>query len=152
MHEGRSALESECIAYCRYLIRQPPGRYVIEKYCAAHEPDGPLSGIGLRLLDRFLWKVSHRSFLLRLIDAFTLIFARHSILRKKWLLLIGILESSEPTSIFFDQPDPASRSMLIATMVCNGILFVFCVVISTVFLGPPALVLRIYERLFLRSH
>lgn len=148
---NKNILEKECITFSQYLIRQTPDRYVIEKYCAAHESFGNLHPGPNELLDRILLRLPGHPVFLRLMDAYTLLFARRSLLRKKWILLIAILESCEPTSLYFDQPDPGTKPVLIATMAWNGLIFVSCLAFSIVLLGPLAIAVRTYQKLFQRS-
>jgi hypothetical protein len=89
-------LERECRTYTRYLIRQDPTSYVIEKYRDFH--DKSEAAKELDPFDRFLVNASVRGPVwARLADSYASRFRKDSALRKKLILTVALLECSAPS-------------------------------------------------------
>lgn len=103
------ALRQECRTYTRYLIGAEPSEYVVSKYeefhrSAAAQP--ARSGF-----DKLLLKLSARStWWTRLADTYASRFFRGSTLRRKLVLLLGLLECAPPSAAHLDAP--GSRSVV----------------------------------------
>ncbi len=128
-------LDAECRAFCRYLARREPPVAVIEKYRAAHtagvvEPQG-----GSSSFERGVVAVARRSTLLaRALDARARILAPGSLLRRKLVLVLALLECNAETVDDVDAVTHTSRVGLCKHLVLLGLgfglLFVVGVVLS----------------------
>ena len=100
-----SALDRECAVFCRYLIGQEPNEYVKKKYRAAHQARS-LRGDLAHPADDFLVKAaSIGPWSTKIIDAYTRVFHPFSMVRKKLVLLLAILECCAPPHAHLDSVD-----------------------------------------------
>jgi len=147
-----TTLENECIAFSRYLLKQNPSRYVIDKYCAAHTNDSFLGVSNPSDFDRFLLRISStHPALAKLVDCHTSIFLKSSPVRQKWILILAIMETCPPSHDYFDSPDSSGRSLFFAGMICQGVVFIALLCISVIVFLPLRLVLAIYSILIRRT-
>ncbi len=95
MNSNPTKLEAECRVFTAYLAGQEADRYVIDKYVQAH---GACQGLNERTrFESWLGAVARANRrLTRIADAYARIFAPHSVLRHKLVLLLAILEISPP--------------------------------------------------------
>ena len=127
------ALDAECRAFCRYLAHRTPPSSVIEKYRAAHtagvvEPPG-----GSSAFDRGVVSLARRSTLLtRALDARARILAPGSLLRRKLVLVLALLECTAETVDDVDAVTHTSRAGLFAHLVVLGLGFVLLFVAGIV--------------------
>jgi len=134
-------LDRECTVFCRYLIGQEPNDYVKQKYRAAHRTS-PLGDAG-DAADAFLIKVAGiGSWSTKIIDAYTRVFRPFSILRKKLVLLLAVLESCAPTHAYLDSVDSSSIPLLFLRLVQRCLIFVLLVIVGVVVILPVELILR----------
>jgi len=104
-------LTRECRALGQHLAGQEPPPYVVEKYRDAHARLTRLQGGSA--FDRMAVGIAVRHPLLaRLADAYTAVFARRSLVRQKWVLLLALLETTGTTAGHFDRPDHRSSARL----------------------------------------
>jgi hypothetical protein len=133
-------LDEECIAFTRYLTGQVPAAYAREKYRDAHARNALLHATAT--VDRLLLSVARAHGLgAWLADAYTAVFLKRAVVRKKWVLLVAILESSAPASDFFDTPDSGGRALLLARLAWKGVAFVVGLGLSTVLFLPSQLLM-----------
>jgi nucleoside-diphosphate-sugar epimerase len=146
-----SALEQECTAFSRYLVKQNPSRYVVDKYSEAHARSF-LEGCKTNHFDRLLlgMAIVHPA-LAKLVDCYTGIFLKSATVRNKWILLLAIMESCAPSYEYFDASDSSNKSALFARMILQGIVFLICLSLSTIVLTPLRLVLATYSTLLRRN-
>ncbi len=145
-------LEHECTVFTYYLIQQDPSDYVLSKYRQAHSIADFACTSETRPFERLLLHVSATHPLLtKLVDAYTAIFLRSSIVRRKWILLLAILESCSPTSRCFDSPESSSKKVLFMGMMGKGVVFLFFLGLSIVLLLPLHLGFAVYGKLVGRS-
>lgn len=145
-----TALDRECAVFCRYLIGQEPNEYVKEKYRAAHQA-GPLRHAGECRSEAFLVKVAGiGSWSTKIIDAYTRVFRPFSMVRKKLVLLLAILESCAPTHAYLDAVDADPVPLLVLRFVNRCVIFALAVMVGVLFVFPAELMLRAnVKRLFL---
>lgn len=146
---GRERVESaelrvECVRMCRYLVGCAPREYVIERYIRGHaaRPDWftPCSA-----LDRTL--SSAASVLpLRVVDATSRFALPGSIVRRKLVLLVAILENTPPTCELFETPDVSGRIGFYLRMIPKGIGLLGALLLGTVLITPLHII-RIIRRL-----
>jgi hypothetical protein len=135
-------LDGECIAFARYLTGGTPGPYVLEKYRDAHQRHAALRS-GTPIIERALLAAARAAAPgAWLVDAYTAIFLKKAVVRKKWVLLVAILESCAPTADYFDRPDPGGRVAAIARLGGRGILFLVGLVLSMIVFLPIHLLSR----------
>jgi hypothetical protein len=136
------ALDAECIRFVRYLTRQAPTPYVLDKYRDAHRRQSHLSAASARRFDRVLIAVARAHGAgAWLVDAYTAVFRKSALVRRKWVLLVAILESTAPTAGIFEVPDSENRAALLIRLAARGAAFVVGLALSAiVFLPVQALV------------
>ena len=95
-------LERECRIYTRYLIRQEPAAYVIEKYVDFQQRIEP--GFTSDPFDRFLLRVSARGPRWTwLADSYASRLRKQCGLRRKLVLVIALLECASPSFQILDR-------------------------------------------------
>jgi hypothetical protein len=106
----RSRLSAECDVFCRYLADRPAPREVVSAYRRAHECGVVSFDCSGPAIDCALLRIARRSPLLtRAADAYAVTFAKSSLLRRKLVLLLAILESFGETIGAVDTVLPGSR-------------------------------------------
>jgi len=131
-----SDLEAECRSFTRYLIGREPPEYVIGKYLDAHEKSG-IFEVRSDAMNRLLITFSaYHPSLAAVVDAYTTLFFRQAEVRKKWVVLIAILESCSPTDASFDVPDVRDTPSLWGLIVGKAALFVLALLLSMLLILP----------------
>lgn len=103
----RAALAAECGVFCRYLVDRdaPPGE--VAAYQRTHERGTVEAGVVSTSVDRALLRFARTApALARTADAYAAVFAGASLLRRKLVLLLAILESRGPTTDALDTARP----------------------------------------------
>jgi len=137
-----NALDQECAVFCRYLMGQEPNEYVKKKYRAGHQT-GSLQGDRADHADGFLIKVATIGpGSTKIIDAYTRVFRPFSIIRKKLILLLAILESCAPTHAYLDSVDSSSIPLLFLRFVQRCLAFGLILLVGIVVILPVELMLR----------
>jgi len=136
-------LDRECSVFCRYLIGQKPDDYVKRKYWEAHR-DHTLSGSGLsNRFDSLLVKIAGISpWTTKPIDVYARVFQPHSLVRKKLILLLAILESCAPTYEYLDIVDSANVLRFFMASFQRCFIFAVLLLVATVAILPIGLVVR----------
>lgn len=135
MKKTISPLERECEVLTSYLIDRTPDSYIKKKYlegnkfiCVENNSD---------FLDSLLIKIAHRgSFLIKLADAYTSLFYRKSLLRKKLMLLVAILECTSSTYNALDSVNETSKLCFFIRIIQKIAVFLFMLFISTIAFMP----------------
>ncbi len=128
-------LELECSAFTNYLININPDKYIIEKYIQGHK----ISSINKEtdFFNALLIKAANRnSFLLKLADAYTSIFYKSAVLRKKLLLLLAIMECCPSTYHHIDTVNKGSAISLYMRMGQKAFLFLMSLLASMIVFLP----------------
>lgn len=135
------ALDAECRAFTRYLIRQDPDPYVVLRYREGHRgipfrvtgQRDAVDGMLVLFASRAGWRV-------RVADAYCRIFRPHGVLRQKLTLLLAILENAPATHRQFISTESGVASAIGRT---GFALLGFSVALSAgiLLLGPGHLVL-----------
>lgn len=135
------ALDRECLAFSAYLVNQRPSEYAMAKYREAHDVSRIVQRSEERFLDRLLVNVSVAHPIgARLVDAYTAIFYKKSAVRRKWILLLAILESCSPTHKYFDGPDDGGRAWLVLRLLWQGIISILAFCLSVILFMPVHLI------------
>ncbi len=139
-------ISEECHVFVRYLIGQEPSNYILRKYIEAHTIRHISSGIDEPVFDKFLLYVARRHpCLTRMIDTYTCIFLRKSLIRKKLVLLLAILETCSQTHSYFDCPYASNKIILCLKMMQNGIFFMVRMVVSILIFSPLYLMFNLVQ-------
>jgi hypothetical protein len=134
-------LDRECQAFSVYLVKRHPSEYALAKYREAHDASGIVKRGEENFFDRLLIRVSmaHPA-AARLVDAYTAIFYKKSSVRRKWILLLAILESCAPTYKYFDAPDDGGPVRLAFRLLWQGLIFILAFGVSIILFMPAHLI------------
>ena len=139
-------LDQECDLFTRYLIHQSSDHYIREKYREAHLYLNIYSGREPCYFDYYLTDISRNSvFHTRIVDTYSRILFRNSIVQKKLILLMAILESCYPSHLYFDHLSSSDRTISFITISYNMSSFIFLFSIALVILGPIHLLYAFYH-------
>ena len=149
-------LDRECSIFCRYLIGQAPNDYVSKRYRDAHR-SYPFTNSGSSgLSEDLLMKIARTSpWCARIIDIYSRFFQPFSVIRKKLVLLLAILESCAPTHFYLDSVDSDLISLLPLKLVLRCLTFAILLLVVILTILPLQLVVRggaNVIRLWLPSH
>lgn len=132
-----NALDRECLAFSAYLLGQQPNDYVMAKYREAHQTIDIFRRGETAGLDRLFVSLSTAHPLsAKLVDAYTAIFRRKATVRRKWILLLAIMESCSPSHHYFDSPDNGGKAKLAVALLWRGLIFVLAFVVSIIIFMP----------------
>ncbi|MBS1788242.1 MAG: hypothetical protein JST85_10990 [Acidobacteria bacterium] len=146
-HAKNNALDRECLAFSNYLVKQRPNDYVIGKYREAHAMSDAFTQTEEVFFDRLLLGASSaHPVAAKLVDAYTAIFRKKSAVRRKWILLLAILESCAPTHVYFDNPDSGGRAKLVAGLAWRGLIFILALGVSIVIFMPFHITGRLWRK------
>jgi hypothetical protein len=118
----QARLARECEVFCRYLVGRPPDAYVQEKYALAHRVAQDYSG-GTKFDALLLGLARSGPAGTRLADSYACLLARGSLLRKKLVLLVAILEACSAARGFEDSASGAPPSAVFLQMAVRGAFF-----------------------------
>lgn len=136
--------DKECRVFTRYLVKQEPTAYVLEKYNHLH---GTLDFEPKDFHDALLLKLAGKGFFLtRMADAYSRFFRSDSALRKKLAYLMAILEVTPPYFRFYDTADGGGKlGLLIKTGIKGGTLALH-LLFSFIFLFPFQVLAKITSK------
>lgn len=141
-------LERECEVYTNFLVNDGPSRYILNKYLEAHRESNIFDGSELEAFETFLLEFSSRNtFFARLVDSYASFFYKGSIIRKKIILLLAILESCSPSYRQFEAPDSSNWIVLSFTLFLKGIIFAFNLFIAVVLFMPIRFMVSIRSKM-----
>jgi hypothetical protein len=105
-------LERECRAYTRYLCGQDASPYLIEKYLDFHQKLG--HELKADSFDSFLVRMSARGGLwVGLSDSYARILRKNTVLRKKLIVVLALLECTPPS---FEKLDSVPTGGIVGTV------------------------------------
>jgi NADH dehydrogenase len=134
-------LDAECKVFTNHLLGCDPNDYVIAKYRAAHTAVPALSQVvaGEETLIEFARRGPMRA---QLADAYAALFAPHSVLRKKLVMLLAILETSQPTYRVVDAAIGGSRAATLSRLAMSGAAAVAALAVGAMVLLPRRVMAR----------
>jgi nucleoside-diphosphate-sugar epimerase len=142
-------LDHECLTFCRYLMSAEPSRYVLEKYRDGHERSLSSQKLYPSRFDCWLVRTAQRSpFFTRLADSYAGFFFRDSLLKKKLVLLLAVLESCPPTDHHLDLVESSGKALLYAKMALRGMAYVSALLLSVIAFLPVRVMFAGGEKLF----
>lgn len=92
------SLEKEAILFTKYLTGTTPSSVLVERYAEACVK---LNLSGVEEEDKYLQKILRRPFLLPFVDAALSMRSKKTLLRKKMLVMLAILETTPDYYTFF---------------------------------------------------
>lgn len=135
-------LVRECDVFCRYLVGRGASAFIAQKYAEAHARDARYRCASA--FDRVLVRLAGASPLVaQWADSYAGIAARASLLRKKLVLLVAILESSAPEHGFNDGIADTPAAVVILRLAGRGLLFAVRLAFGMVLIGPVHFVLAV---------
>jgi len=118
----------------RYLGGVDPGAYVLSKYADFHARRPALAA---GLLDRtLLWSALRVPLGVRLADVYSARLHKNSVLRRKLVLMLALLECTPPSSRVFDRPVHSGRVVAAADLVLRAAVEAIVLVTAMVVFGP----------------
>jgi len=130
-------LEKECRTYARYLTGCPATPYVISKYLDFHLKMGNCPA---DRFDRFLLSISARSPLwARLADSYATVWRKNSLLRRKLVLTLGLVECAPPTFEKLDRVPPGGWFGTVAQLAIGASSWLCSLLAATVLFSPVRL-------------
>lgn len=136
----QTSLQKECRAFTRYLIDIDPDAYVSERYAAAIRQVQALavqSGF-----DRLLLRMARIHPLLTCaVDVYSRFFVHASVVRRRLVMLLAIIESSAPTADRLERPDHRGLVGFIAGMAWRSVVLAMLLLVAILTLLPAQLLL-----------
>jgi len=147
----RDELDSECRVFCQYLIGLKPNDYVLEKYREAHRSSHLYRVSDSNSFERILTNFASISPLAaRVSDVYGFLLLKNSLLRRKLVLLLAILENSVPSHSYFGSVIEGGIAMLILRLAWRASLSLVALLIGVVFVGPFHLFVLLRSKLHRR--
>lgn len=129
-------LERECRLWSRYLAGVAPSEYLIARYIDCHRRSADFS-TEPDAVDRLLMGIARAGRLgARLADSYATFFRPRSLLRRKLVLLLALMECAPPTCDLLDRPTARSAAGAIARIGCQAAASLLALAISVVVIGP----------------
>ncbi len=130
-----SDLIEECKLFTNYLIGSSPDEYIKDKYIQGHSATTLDKNAGF--FDKVLIKSANFNLLfLKLADAYTRIFYKNAVLRKKLLLLLAIMECCKATYHEVDSVSESSVIRLYMKLFQKAFIFLLTLLVSIMVFTP----------------
>lgn len=123
-----------------------PSQYVLRKYEEAHrsilfngnaEPDR---------FDRILLRIARTApFLARVADCYAVIFAARSVLRRKLVLLLAILENCAPSYAVLEGPEQRAALVMVGQAIERSVAWMVTFLLALLTILPLHAVVRIFD-------
>ena len=125
----------ECKVFTHYLCGLAPTSYVAEKYAEAQCRNSAYSATAS--FDRFLIRFAGlHPIATKLADVYARLFAPESVLRKRLILLLAILESTTFSDAFLERVDSSSKIVIASQGAWRGFVLVTALLLSLLVLLP----------------
>jgi len=135
-------VKAECDVFSRYLTGCKPDNYVLKKYTEAFLNGGVLERTVDNKFDRFLLNLALlHPFFTHIVDIYSRFFRSDSIVRKRLVLLLAILESWAPAYKKLDNSGANSKTVFFISMLFRGVFMVSAVLLSAVTLYPIQIIM-----------
>jgi len=132
-----SQLERECVTYTRYLIGQMPSEYVVNRYLDFHQKSEAMADLGFDAFDQFLVSVSARGpFWASMADSYASVFRKDSVVRKKLVVTLALLECVSPSFEALDEVDGRSAMAMPIALALRAVRYAFLLGGSAVVFTP----------------
>jgi NADH dehydrogenase len=132
------ALTGECRVFTRHLIGSEPPHYVTAHYARAHRTSPKF--VPEDRFDRYLVRFAARHpVLTRLADSYARVFVPASLLRRKLVLLLAVLETAPQSHRMIDRPPGGGLILVAGRLVGEGLVWLVSLVAGIVLLVPARL-------------
>jgi hypothetical protein len=132
-----SQLERECLTYTQYLIGGMPSQYVVTRYLDFHQRADAITGSGFDAFDQFLVGISARSpFWASIADSYASVFRKDSVLRKKLVVTLALLECVAPSFEAIDDVEARSAMATSISLAWRAAKYAFLLGTSVVVFTP----------------
>jgi len=135
MNDDQPGLDAECRGFTKFLVGREPDEYILAKYREAHRHlalEAEPRSFEAALLERAT-RGPRRT---RLADAYSRIFLPQSVLRKKLVLLLAILESRSPFCHEIDRLPSRAVPLVWLGLAARGCFGVITLLLGTLWIGP----------------
>lgn len=141
MYRAENSLPArECEVFTHYLCGSSPTPYVAEKYADAQRRN--LAYAATASFDRYLIRIARlHPIATKLADVYARLFAPASVLRKRLILLLAILESTTFSDAFLERVDSSSKLVIASEAAWRGFVLLMALLLSLVLLLPCQLLL-----------
>jgi hypothetical protein len=129
------ALDAECRVFTRHLLGLEPDAYVAARYRAAHEAQPSLASAG-RFDDALAGFARRGPVFAKLADSYASLFAPGSLLRRKLVMLLAILETSRPFYRGIDAAIGGRKPLVFARLALSGVVAAASLVAGTLIFVP----------------
>ena len=140
MNDREDGLDAECRVFVRHILGCDAAPYVLEKYTDAHRVSAAYS-TGSRF-DMFLVRVAARNtFFAKLVDSYASVLAPVSLVRRKLVLILAILETAAPSCSVIDDVDGSSVAVQFARLCVRGVGSVLGLLVGVLVFTPARMIL-----------
>jgi hypothetical protein len=138
-------LARECSVFTEYLLGCAATSYVVRKYSDAHQisevfETGNRFDFLLLRIARADWRMA------KVADSYSRVFAPQTLLRKKLVLLLAILETSSPSYRLIDTVEGGSKLLLWIRLAGRGAVSVLSLLLGIAMFFPTQLLMRGAQR------
>lgn len=145
MSGDRALLDLECRTFARLFTRTPPNDYLLGSYAEAHRNTGKFDPTDR--FDPWLLRLARSgSAVARLADGYARFFAPRSLLRRKLILVLSLVEVTPPYYHDADGTASSSRVRIIVALAFRGLVGVAIAGLGLIAFGPVHLVVRMAGR------
>jgi NADH dehydrogenase len=138
-------LPRECRVFAAHLLRAVPDDYVTGRYVEAHRVLSGLTTADAFEVALLRFARTHRV-AAAIADAYARVFVPASVLRKKLVLLLALLETSAATYRLVDAPVQGGPAAVAARLVARGSVAVMWLAAGILLFGPARLILTARAR------
>jgi hypothetical protein len=138
--------------FCLYLFDKEPTSYVLKKYVEAHESANLKLPKESDLYEDMLIKIAvlGKTFT-RIIDTYTSVFSKASLIRKKLILLLAIIESSDQSNHQVECISDIGKPFILLRIALNLISFMFILSASALVFFPIDRIARLKHTSYQRQ-
>jgi len=130
-------ISAECQVYSRYLTGMPADDYIGRKYIEAFQNGGVLNIESPVYFDQLLLRLAViHPFITHAVDIYSRFFRSDSVVRKRLVFLLALLESWGPTASYLDKPGVGGKVGFIIGMIFRVLLMILLLLIMAIFLFP----------------
>jgi hypothetical protein len=138
-------LERECRSYTRYLTGSAPSPYVIAKYLDFHQKMG-IDAAGDRF-ERLLLSISARGPVwTRLAESYATMWRKNSLLRKKLVVALALLECAPPAFETLDRCPAGGLAGTVFQLGWGAFAYACSLLAATALFSPMRLWMAVVER------
>jgi nucleoside-diphosphate-sugar epimerase len=136
------ALARECRLWCRYLAGVAPTDYLTARYLECHRRSEHFRAAP-DAVDRMLLGLARTGRLgARLADSYATFFRPASLLRRKLVLLLALMECAPPTCVLLDRPTARTAAGALARIGFEAVISLLALAVSLPVIGPLHLAAR----------